>query len=381
MVAVGLGGTVARMAIAWRVRADDVDVASVRYRCTTPARHLAALGVESTLSWGGSDPLASPRPDAVVFVKAFGPAELDAAERASAAGVRVLLDVCDNLFSRDYPASASGQDPATFRRMAELAAAITTTGPALAEILRREVGARAPVHEIPDPVETPEDVRWAQRFVWRERLRRRSPGALAHGAHRDLRDLGRRLAPVSRGGGDEPRVIWFGNVGSTTPRFGLINLLDASDQLVAAHERTPFRLLILTGDPGEHRARLEALPFQTRFARWHRRAAFRHLPGSAAALVPFAHDDFNRVKSANRAVLALSQGVPVVAARIPSLEPLADCIELDDFDAGLSRYLADPAHAHEHVARAGEVIERVYSGAAVARAWAAALAVTDPSPS
>jgi glycosyltransferase involved in cell wall biosynthesis len=374
MVAVGLGGTVARMAIAWRVRADDVDAASVRYRCTTPARHLAALGVESRLSWGASDPLAEARPDAVVFVKAFGPAELDAAERATAAGVRVLLDVCDNLFSPGYPATASGQDPDTLRRMAELAAGITTTGPALAEILRDEVGDRAPVHEIPDPVETLEDLRWAQRFVWRERLRRRSPAALAHGAHRDLRDLRRRLAPAPKPGGrDLPQVIWFGNAGSTTPRFGLVNLLDVADQLVAAHERAPFRLLVLTGDPGEHRGRLEALPFETTFARWHRRAAFRHLPGSAAALVPFAHDDFNRVKSANRAVLALSQGVPVVAARIPSLEPLADCIELDDFDAGLSRYLADPGHAREHVARAGEVIDRVYSGLAVARAWSAVL--------
>lgn len=360
------------MRIDWRLRIDDVDAASVRYRCTTPARHLAQIGHESRLTWGGFDPLGSPPPDALVFVKAFGPRELDAAERASAAGVRVLLDVCDNIFGDDYPASATGQDVPTFLRMAELAAGVVTTGPALAEVLRREAGERAPVHEIPDPVETLDDVRFAQRLVWRERRRRRSPEAIVRGAFRDVREVARRLRSSSPRG-ELPQAIWFGNAGSVRPRFGLVNLVDVADQLVAAHERAPFRLLVLANDPGLHRAALEALPFQVDFARWHRSAPFRHLPGSAAALVPFAHDDFNRVKSANRAVLALSQGVPVVATRIPSLDPLADCVELDDFAGGLSRYLDAPEHARDHLTRAREVIERVYSGPAVARAWEAVL--------
>jgi len=356
--------------IDWRVRIDDVYVASVRYRCTTPAAHLRELGVASRLSWGGIDPLRSPRPDAVVFVKAFGPEEFAIAERAAADGVRVLLDVCDNLFAPDYPAAAAGQDVPTFRAMAELAAAVTTTGPALAEVLRTEVGHVAPVHEIPDPVETPADLRFAQRFVWRERLRNGGlPRTVPRGIHRDLRDLGRRLRARSPRQDGKQNVLWFGNVGSERPRFGLINLIDIAEELVAAHERAPFRLAVLTGDPGGYRGRLEQLPLAVEFAPWHRTALFDHLPGSAAVIVPNGRDPFSICKSANRVEVALANGIPVVASRIPSVEPFEGCVEFDDFEGGLVRYLTNQDHGRDHLDRAAAILDRDYSGRAVARAW------------
>jgi hypothetical protein len=359
--------------IDWRVRHDDVDVASVRYRCTTPAGHLRGLGFESRLSWPGVDPLREPRPDAVVFVKAFGEEELAIAERAPAAGVRVLLDVCDNLFAPDYPAAASGQDVRTFRAMAGVADSVTTTGPALAEVLRREVGELVPVHEIPDPVETRGDLRFAQRLVWRERLRNgHRARTVPRGALRDLRAAGNRLAARRRrpGGDGPPRLIWFGNVGSLRPRFGIVNLLDVADELAAAHERAPFRLVVVTGDPGEHRERLDRMPFGVELVPWHRTVLSEQLPGCAAALVPNGRDPFSVCKSANRVEVALAAGVPVVATSIPSVQPFAGCVELDDFEGGPVRYLTDRAHAEAHRRRAAELLERDYSGPAVARRWA-----------
>ena len=90
-------------------------------------------------------------------------------------------------------------------------------------------------------------------------------------------------------------------------------------------------------------------------------------------VVPNSRDEFSICKSANRVTLALSQGVPVVATRIPSLEPLADCVLFDDFRAGVSAYLEDRKLAAEHLSRAELVLAREYSAEAVAERWLSVL--------
>jgi glycosyltransferase involved in cell wall biosynthesis len=365
--------------IIWRIQLDDADVASVRYRCLIPVRHLEELGVRSRLSWGPFDPFAGPSPAAIVFVKAFRDEDAQLAERAVAAGVAVVLDVCDNIFSESFRRTPSGPSPDAFRRMAHGAAAIVTTGPALAEALRDELGPRAPLHIVADPVETIGDVRFAERRLWRERLRNgRRAGVLplarsvALGARaetlRAARGVAARRAATSSGDG-LPQVIWYGNTGYVRPRFGIVNLVDVAPQLEAAAARTPFRLLVVSGDAAAYREQIEPLALPTAFARWDRRGIFGQLRASALALVPNSRDDFAIHKSPNRAVMALHHGVPVVATRTPALEPLAGCVGFDDFDGEVSAYLSDPARGAEHVGRAQAVIERDYAGPVVARAW------------
>jgi glycosyltransferase involved in cell wall biosynthesis len=365
--------------IVWRIQLDDADIASVRYRCLIALRHLEALGVRSRLSWGAFDPLAGTAPDAIVFVKAFRDQDARIAERAVAAGVPVVLDICDNIFSESVRRTPSGPDPHEFRRMAQLAAAIVTTGPALAGALRDELGPQAPVQVVPDPVETIDDVGFAERRIWRERLANgRRAGVLqlarsaALGARADAlrtrRAVSARRAATAPVDG-LPQVIWYGNTGAVRPRFGLINLVDVAPQLEAAAARTPFRLLVVSSDPAAYREQIEPLGLPTAFARWDRRGVFAHLRRSALALVPNSRDDFALHKSANRAVLALHHGVPVVATRTPSLEPLDGCVGFDDFDGEVSAYLSDPARGAEHVQRARAVIQRDYAGPVIARAW------------
>jgi hypothetical protein len=395
--------------VVWRLQLDDADIASVRYRCLIPVRHLRALGVQSRLSWGRFDPLAGERPAAIVFVKSFRDADVAIAERAVADGIPVLLDVCDNVFSADYHAQAARDG---LRRMAALADVIVTTGPALAGVLREQLGAGAPVHEVVDALETPDDVRFGERLLWRERVRNGSaagPPVLARtgaeAAWRELARLRRRAAPAAalqralaavrpRGGGPTsaslrppaaggrasaslqrpeagglPQVIWYGNAGSVRPRFGIVNLADIGPQLEAAARRTPFELLVVSSDEEAYRREIAPLDLPTRYAPWHRRRIAEQIRASAVALVPNSRDDFSVCKSANRAVGALHAGVPVVATRTPALEPLEGSVWFDDFEAGVSGYLAEGERARADVARARTVIEASYSGAAVARAW------------
>ena len=381
--------------VVWRLLLDDADIASVRYRCLIPVRHLRSLGVESRLSWGRFHPLAGrERPAAIVFVKSFRDEDVGIARRAAAAGVPVLLDVCDNVFSADYGGSAA--DGLT--RIASLATAVVTTGPALAQVLRDRLA--PPVHEVVDALETPGDVRFGERLLWRERARNgRGGGAKvlartgAEAAWRELPRLRRGAAPApgtlariiapARGArpltrrgyasaapaADLPQVIWYGNTGSVRPRFGIVNLADIAPQLQAAARRTPFRLLVVSGDRDAYRRAIEPLDLPTSFVPWHRRTIAAHIRASAVALVPNSRDDFSICKSANRAVGALHAGVPVVATRTPALGPFQDSVWFDDFEAGISGYLAGGERARTDVARARTLVEASYSGAAVARAW------------
>src|SRR5688572_22375495 len=123
--------------VCWRLSAWDPDIASVRYRAAIPARHLADGEVASRFSAATYGVLEPSPPDAVVFVKAFAERDLGLAYEAKRAGVPVLLDVCDNVFASGYRAHS----PENLRRMAEVAGGVVTTGPALATVLRAELGA------------------------------------------------------------------------------------------------------------------------------------------------------------------------------------------------------------------------------------------------
>lgn len=361
--------------VCWTLPTWNPDIASVRYRAAIPARHLGDRGVTSRFSSAPYRVLAPAPPDAVVFVKAFADHDVEQAIKAVEAGVPVLVDVCDNVFAPGYQAHSSEN----LRRMAEISTMVVTTGPALAEVLRNELGADSRLQVVPDPVETPADVRGAVRIVLRQRLARalrerrtHIPRALAGVVGRELIPGLRRRIPAD-GPAELPQILWFGNVGSVEPRFGVVNLTDIAGELESVAREVPFRLLVVTGDRGAYRKLIEPLGLDAAFARWDRLTIFRHVRRSAAVILPNSRDEFSICKSPNRATLALSQGVPVVATRIPSLDVLEDAILFDDFHAGLLRYLTDPDLAAEHVRRAGAIIEREFAPAAVAQKWLALL--------
>ena len=364
--------------VCWRLSAWDPDIASVRYRATIPARHLADRGVALRFSAAGYGVLEPTPPAAVVFVKTFADRDVELARRAADASVPVVLDVCDNVFASGYRAHS----PENLRRMAQVAAGVVTTGPALAGVLRAELGAELPLHVVPDPVETPSDVGAASRIVLRQRLERAVrerradiPRALAGAVARGLVPAFRRTFPNTQAP-VLPQVLWFGNAGSVTPRFGIVNLADIAAELEAAAREVPFRLLVVTGDRSAYAKHIEPLALETAFAPWDRMTIFHYLRESDVVILPNSRDEFSICKSANRATLALSQGVPVVATRIPSLDPLAGSILLDDFQGGVVTYLRDRELAVDHVRRASEVIEREFAATVVAERWREVLGAT-----
>jgi hypothetical protein len=133
-----------------------MNVASILYRGLYPAAHLRRAGHETLvfdfpLSFWTMRTL-----DALVIVKAMNNRAYLTALNARALGVPVILDICDDIFVPGY-GKGDGAEAQVFRAMAALASAIVTTGPAMLDLLRREIGPNANILIVEDPIETAED--------------------------------------------------------------------------------------------------------------------------------------------------------------------------------------------------------------------------------
>jgi hypothetical protein len=152
----------------------------------------------------------------------------------------------------------------------------------------------------------------------------------------------------------------------------MLSLVGAAQALRRVNVQHPFELVIISNNLRKFEAALTHLGVPVRYVNWTNEAVHRELAGAAAALLTTGDDRFSRVKSANRAVLALAAGTPVVAPFLPALEPLKGCTATD-IEKGLRRYLADPAARAADVARAQAVIEQTYGLATICDRWQGAL--------
>lgn len=164
-------------------------------------------------------------------------------------------------------------------------------------------------------------------------------------------------------------VLWFGNHGAKYGNFGMLNILDVAPALHVISQLLPLRLVVVSNSREKYEQHIEPLPFETTYLRWHPRKMYEYIRASDVVIVPNSQSAFSICKSANRAVLALSQGTPVVASHTPALDLLSECIWLDDWEAGLREYLLNPSVVKAHLATAQQVIEANFSGEVIAQKW------------
>jgi hypothetical protein len=206
----------------------------------------------------------------------------------------------------------------------------------------------------------------------------RDPQSLVAGFRRGLASAARGLG-LSADGVEEvsPRktVIWFGHHGSNHGRYGLIVLADLIPQLKAIDRQIPIRLLVVSDDQKKFERLFAGIGFPAEFRQWNPLRIFDDIRSADVCLVPNSKDLFSITKSANRAVLALSLGVPVVATRVPSTEPLEGSVIFDDWVGGVLHYLSDREAVNTHLITAAQIIEKEYSGRAIGQIWSRILGV------
>jgi glycosyltransferase involved in cell wall biosynthesis len=387
------------MRLAWIVPNADPTVASFRYRCVIPAWALQQLGHDSAIF---VDEIPDPSEfDALIVVKQAGERLHDVARAFRTRGKPVVLDLCDNIFVPGY-AQRRGPDLSaeTAGDLARHADALVTPTYALERVARRHLGEDVASWVVPDAAITPDTYQaisaWLPRSIVAAPLRgmdrlisgsRRVFGAEADGAGgasqsklsggRDLHD-GETFGvesdwQVDHLPEDTARVIWFGRHGSFHSEFGMGLLKPVIEDLERAHRDRPIELVVISNNRVRFDALTHGVNIFTRYETWSNERVFFELSRADLFVMPSAADPFSLCKSANRAVLALANNVPVVATYLESLEPLRDVLMIDDWRAGIDAYLFDPDTASEHLARAQPILAERFSIEAIGRQWNAVL--------
>jgi glycosyltransferase involved in cell wall biosynthesis len=180
--------------------------------------------------------------------------------------------------------------------------------------------------------------------------------------------------PESRGAipddGRVRRILWFGNHGrGNIIRFGMLDLLEIREVLEGIATEISVELIVISNDIEKYRKHILPLAIPSRYIEWTVDIMAPHLYAADVVVIPNTLDPFSISKSANRSVLALLHGTPVVATRTPALMPLSECCELDDFQSGLRRYLTDPEHASRHIEHGQKLISELYGQPVIGMAW------------
>lgn len=405
--------------IGWKVPALTSTVASVRYRALMPLLALEALQVRSRLFSSGLESNLDGL-DALVIVKSFTSDDLFLAQEAASRGIRVIFDLCDNIFIDAYGSRGGRTSPVQYLDAiaAHVDAIVVTTEP-LAAVVRQ----RFPnvwVEVISDGIENPallkamgkvlrEAIQFERSLRWqilrrkmlnlRHRLKEEGPGLLFRVAGwlirripRALLSRGRRFYKAKAGNGlaflrggkktnrpvapnpaaqtpSAQVILWFGNHGAAHAQFGMLDLLQIQADLEEAAHQFDVELVVVSNHREKYEQHIQPLAIRSRYVEWSPQAVNQWLDKAAVVVIPNSLDAFSICKSANRSVLAVSRGVPVVATSTPVLDALAPYIHTGETRAGLHRYLADRELGRRDARGAYALALAAFGQEALSKAW------------
>lgn len=339
-----------RMRIGWYTQRPNPKHASARLRVHGPMALLEARGHECVFYDGTRAPDGL---DCIVISKSFTGTAERVLDRAEAAGVPVLYDMCDNLVAK---ARAEGDDRAERRVIAGLqrAALMTAPTPDLLEKLREQVPG-VPGQVIPDLLENTQYLAGLRlSLLERWRLRR-------------LRGF------LSRHSG-ALHCVWFGN--SSGAQAGLVHVRERMPELEAFAKHHPITLTIISNTWLAYRRMAPEFGIPTHYVSWSLAGFLPSLRAHRVAIIPVGRNSFTLGKSINRPATALRAGLGVVADALPSYQELGAFVPIDDWQDGLARYSSNWREEQDRLAEGLAYIDTHYGDAQVADLWEQALRKT-----
>lgn len=316
--------------VGWKPFRREEDVASVRVRCLVPMQLMA----DRAWRTGLFDPTQPTAYNVVVLQKAYEATDLELVKRLSAAGVKTVFDLCDNHFYTDgRPDLVDRSD--RLNRMIDLVDAVTVSSPVLRALIQKE-----------------------QTFIVDDAV---DSTATASARRRPI------AWPRSRRG---LRLVWFGNVGSESPRYGIVDLAGIIPKLNRLYRRVPFHLTVITGSRTAFDRYLGDAQFPIRYRRWTRQTFHSGLASADVSLLPITVNPFTECKTSNRVVTSLMLGVAVVADLIPSYEELAPYMLVGNWEDHVELYASSPQLRQEHVRQGREFIARRFAPDVIVGQWA-----------
>lgn len=396
--------------VGWKLASASFEVASVRYRALFPALALQEAGIASRVFTSAATENLEGL-DVLVIVKSFKTDDVLLAQKASERGIRVVLDLCDNIFIKGYGGPSQQVLLETFHALSgHLDAVVTTTQP-LADAISLALP-NVPVYVIPDGIENPallasalallrasvsDEARHRRKLtlskikydllclvckgprVYRSIAKSWVRGILKSGRqvlrqwskHRARMQAKKnvRVSTPEAPSGHARQIVWFGNHGAPHARFGMLDLLDIKDALEAAAKEFDVLLVVISNNREKYLKHIQPLAIPSVYVEWTPEVVAQYLATASLVVIPNSLDAFSLCKSANRTVLALQHSVPVVATPTPALEPLAPHIHLGDPLEGIRRYLGDPVAAREDAVKGAQLAGQLFGQSELSHQW------------
>jgi hypothetical protein len=394
--------------IGWKLASSSFDMASVRYRGLYPAVALQWAGVESRVFWLPKEENLQDL-DVLVIVKSFKPDDLLLVQKAAERGIRVVFELCDNIFIEGYNGKSQAHILETFRAISIHLDAITVTTQPLADAVAKEFPS-LPVYIVPDAFEDESLLTDAARLLSDAVAseRRNAKGLIVRKLKEDLwqliykgprvyktivkywikttlsvcRKLIRLLLKKCRNLAIKKlarakyspsiyakKIVWFGNHGASYAQFGMLDLLAIKNDLETVAKEFDVELVVVSNNYPKYVKHIQPLAIPNRYVEWSQDVISSCLASATLVVVPNSLDAFSLCKSANRTVLALQNDVPVVATPTPALEPLAEHIHLADPLIGMRKYLRDSVAGRKDARRGAQLAQQLFDTKAVAKRW------------
>jgi hypothetical protein len=336
--------------IGWKPKFNDPNVASVRYRCLNPLTELQRRSFQIELF----DPERCNKYSAVIFSKLYDEQNYQLAIKLKSNHKSVIFDICDNHLYNPYGTEKFKVVRDQVLRMLSISDLVITSTETLADVLVQETELQTRPTVIGDAIE--EDLfELGSSASWFRRIERNIKFHYLYNK-------------------SKVNVLWFGIHGGENAPYGMLDLLNQKDLMIAAQRIHPFRLIIASNSRDKFLEHIKPFPFETHYCEWTL-AEFGHIVlSSDICVLPITRNPFTICKSNNRLATALYAGIPTIADSIPSYSDLSKFCVLDDWENGLRNYLRDPLKAKEHARPAKNYIKARYSIAEIGSQWADHLA-------
>ena len=396
------------MLVGWKINNLDLNIASNRYRALLPLLALRENGYESHI-FSDIENIDIEKLDVLVIVKSFTEEDLKLAIRVTNLKIPLIIDLCDNIF---VPGWAPKGLITNFLKIMNLASLLVVPTEQLALKVRKKVRFPIQLCVIPDgnidssnldkmrKIIRSSIVKESKILLYRSFISiLRSAYQLLRSAYRLLRSAYRlllfafgipdkifirRFISILRSAyqsfisifytnnksiKNSKILLWFGNHGGDYANFGMLDLLNIQKDLEAVAKEFNVRLVVVSNNRDKFEKHISKFDMCTEYYEWSIDLLNERLKEASVVLLPNSLDPFSECKSPNRAVMAISAGIPVVATKTKALAPFVDYVNFDDFYNGICECLLDSKKINVDIQKRSKFINKKFGIEVIKEQW------------
>lgn len=319
--------------VAWKTIGNE-NVASSRLRAFLPIRYLKDKK-DKRYKVEIFDRKKMDSYSCVIFQKTYDIETVEMAKRLRRMGIKTVFDLCDNHF---YCSSNSPEEQKRINLLTEMINTVdlvTVSTPQLGRLIPNK-----PHIVIDDAIEYYESNFWKDNF-WAWKIRNDKT----------------------------KRIVWFGNAGSESPRFGMIDIQKVLPALKKISKIFSISLTIISNSKSLFDKYIGKTDFPTRYIEWKRTSYFYQLKQHDICVIPADLNPFTEVKTNNRVITALQAGLGVVADRLPSYAEFEKMILFENWEENIVKYIEDESLKQHYVSQAKDYIEQRYGKNHTVKQW------------